>query len=69
MGIRDWWGIGAKTLGPNTPGPDMLAGGRDDVFADGHVKFVRADTQVLSTQQQCPDIHRTPGGLSGMDVK
>jgi len=47
----------------------MMVGGRDYVFADGHVKYVRADKQSLSVQQSCPDIHRTPGGLSGYDVQ
>ena len=65
QGLVGYWG---KTPGPDTPGPDMLTGGRDYVFADGHVKFVRADRQNLSVQQSCPDIHRTPGGLAGYDI-
>ena len=65
-GLVGYWG---KTPVPDTPGPDMLTGGRDFVFADGHVKYVRADRQSLSVQQSCPDIHRTPGGLSGYDVQ
>ena len=65
-GLVGYWG---KTQGADIPGPDMMVGGRDYVFADGHVKYVRADKQSLSVQQSCPDIHRTPGGLSGYDVQ
>ena len=65
-GLVGYWG---KTQVSDIPGPDMMVGGRDYVFADGHVKYVRADKQSLSVQQSCPDVHRTPGGLSGFDIQ
>jgi len=66
LGLVGYWG---KATGPNTPGPDMLAGARNYCFADGHVKLIKASAQTLSTLQSCPDIHRTPGGLSGADIQ
>ena len=60
-----YWG---KTLGPNTAGPDRWEGARDYLFADGHVKLVPAVRIKASTLDDCPDIHRTPGGLAGADV-
>lgn len=64
-GIVGYWG---KTTGPNTAGLGVGEGFRNYVFADGHVKFVGAGTQTVSTQQSCPDMHRTPGGLAGADI-
>ena len=65
FGLVGYWG---KTPGPDTSGPDMLAGARNYCFADGHVKLIKAGDQSRSLQQGCPDIHRTPGGLSGYDI-
>jgi len=61
-----YWG---KTLGPNTAGADRWEGARNYLFADGHVKFIPAVRIKPSTTDNCPDIHRTPGGLSGYDVQ
>ena len=60
-----YWG---STLGPNAAGPDRWEGARDYLFADGHVKFLPAARIRPSVTDNCPDIHRTPGGLSGQDI-
>lgn len=64
-GAVGYWG---KAPAPDTPGPGMGEGMRNYVFADGHVRFVAAAAQRLSTLQSCPDMHRTPGGLAGRDL-
>lgn len=60
-----YWGTLA---GPTAPGPDRWRGGRCYVFADGHARFVRA-TRLRPSADDCPDIHLTPGGLNGSDLR
>jgi len=51
-----------------------LPSARDYLFADGHVKYLRAavliEAQAAGPQysDNCPDPNVTPGGLSGNDV-
>ncbi|MBI2298732.1 MAG: DUF1559 domain-containing protein [Armatimonadetes bacterium] len=43
-------------------------GGRNYVFADGHVKFVNA-SQVVPATDNLPDINCTIGGVGGRDLR
>lgn len=54
--------------GSGYPGPDRWQGSRNYVFADGHVKMVRA-TAITPSLDDCPDINLTPNGIAGKDVQ
>ena len=60
-----YWGT---LSGPDTPGPDRWIGGRSYVFADGHVAFLQAG-RLRASREDCPDIHLTPDGLDGSDLR
>lgn len=59
------WGTVTAALGP---GADCKTGGRNAAFADGHAAFVFASRQVPNAGDNCPDMNRTPGGVSGSDL-
>ncbi|MFQ3587514.1 MAG: prepilin-type N-terminal cleavage/methylation domain-containing protein [Fimbriimonadaceae bacterium] len=60
-----FWG----TLQPGlVPGPDRWTGSRMSLFADTHVKLIRASRQVPSVDD-CPDFNLTPGGIGGSDLR
>lgn len=61
-----YWGNGY--IAAKAPTPDCWQGARLYLFADGHVKLVPAALITPSTKDASPDIHRTPGGLSGADI-
>ena len=60
-----YWGT---LTASGTPGPDRWSGARSYVFADGHVKFLPA-SRLRPSAQDCPDIHLTPNGLDGSDLR
>lgn len=60
-----FWG----TLKPGlVPGDDRWQGSRVMVFADGHVRIVKASRQRPS-RDDCPDINLTPDGVLGPDLR
>lgn len=60
-----YWG--SSYAATNTPSADCRQGARDYLFADGHVKLVPAG-KITQANDGSPDIHRTPGGLAGVDI-
>jgi prepilin-type N-terminal cleavage/methylation domain-containing protein/prepilin-type processing-associated H-X9-DG protein len=60
-----FWGTVTAAGGP---GPDRWNGGRNYVFADLHARFVQAGRQVAASDDT-PDMNRTPGGISGSDLR
>jgi len=65
-GAIGFWG----TLGPGlAPGADRWTGARTYVFADGHAAFIQAGRQTATAIDDCPDMNRTPGGITGSDLR
>lgn len=61
-----YWG----TLTPSgSAGADRVTGARNYVFADGHAGFVFASRQTRTLLDDCPDMLRTNGGISGSDLR
>ncbi len=62
-----YWGSTYPSTGH--PTPDCFDGARNDLFADGHCKLVQASQTMPALLDPAPDINRTQGGLSGLDVR
>jgi prepilin-type N-terminal cleavage/methylation domain-containing protein/prepilin-type processing-associated H-X9-DG protein len=50
-------------------GSDRATGARNVVFADGHAGFIFASRQTRTALDDCPDMLRTTGGLTGSDLR
>ena len=61
-----YWGT-LTTSG--VPGADRGTGARNYAFADGHAAFIFASRQTRTPLDECPDMLRTPGGVSGSDLR
>jgi len=67
-GVGDPVGFWGTLTGTETPGANRKEGARCYVFADGHAAFVFASRQTPTVPDDCPDMNRTPGGLTGSDL-
>jgi prepilin-type N-terminal cleavage/methylation domain-containing protein len=61
-----FWGTLTSSGGA---GADRGTGARCNVFADGHAAFVFASRQARTPVDDCPDMLRTPGGITGSDLR
>ncbi len=61
-----FWG----TLTPSgEAGTNRGIGARNYVFADGHARFISATRQTRTRIDDCPDMLRTTGGITGSDLR
>ena len=61
------WGDNHDSLNAGGWWTGNLNSSRDYLFADGHVKYLRASVLTTATDG-CPDPNVTPGGLAGSDA-
>ena len=67
--VGDALGKGMVSLLPPQPAKKPEVPPKKLFKVDGHAAFVLASRQTASLQDDCPDINRTPGGVSGSDLK